>query len=226
MKSILIKFVKLIIGFCFCALGIVLTINANLGLSPWDVLHEGIYNITGMTMGKASIAVGTIVVIVNIVLHENLGWGTIINMVLVGILMDVLMLNHLVPIANSFIMGIIMMFLGMFLLGVGCVLYLGSGLGSGPRDGMMVAIQKKTGKSLTLIRGSMEVFALIVGYFLGGTVGIGTIISAIGLGYCIDLAFKIFKFDATKVQHRYIVDDINYIKKRLSKKTEDEEITC
>ena len=224
LKLTLIKFSKMIFGFCLCALGIVMTINANLGLSPWDVLHEGIYNMTGMTMGKASILVGTLVVISNIVLGENIGWGTIINMVLVGILMDVLMLNNLVPIANSFIMGIIMMILGMFILGIGCVFYLGAGFGSGPRDGMMVAIQRKTGKSLTLIRGTMEVLALIVGYFLGGTVGIGTVISAFGLGYCMDIAFKLCKFDGTEVKHRYIIDDINYIKNILINKTDDEKI--
>ena len=224
MKLTLIKFTKMIFGFCLCALGIVMTINANLGLSPWDVLHEGIYNMTGMTMGKASILVGTLVVISNIVLGENIGWGTIINMVLVGILMDVLMLNNLVPIANSFTMGFIMMILGMFILGIGCVFYLGAGFGSGPRDGMMVAIQRKTGKSLTLIRGTMEVLALIVGYFLGGTVGIGTVISAFGLGYCMDIAFKLCKFDGTEAKHRYIIDDINYIKSILSKKADDEKI--
>ena len=222
LKSFILKFTKMIIGFCFCAIGIVMTINANLGLSPWDVLHEGIYKITGITMGNASIIIGTIVVVVNILLKENLGWGTIINMVLVGILMDFLMLNNLIPIANTFITGIIMMLLGMFILGIGCVLYLGSGFGSGPRDGMMVAIQRKTGKSLTLIRGLMEISALIVGYLLGGTVGIGTVISAFGLGYFIELAFKVCKFDSSSVEHRYIIDDIIYLKKFFLSKQDDE----
>ncbi|MGL5694529.1 MAG: YczE/YyaS/YitT family protein [Peptostreptococcaceae bacterium] len=223
LKSVLFKFIKMIIGFILCAIGIVMTINANLGLSPWDVLHEGIYIMTGITMGKASIAVGILVVLANIILGENVGWATIINMVLVGILMDVLMLNNLIPIADSFMMGLIMMILGMFILGIGCVLYLSTGFGSGPRDGMMVAIQKKTGKSLSLIRNTMEVLALIVGYLLGGTVGIGTVISAFGLGYCIQIAFKICKFDGTKVQHRYIIDDINYLKNHFNKKDKNDE---
>ncbi|WP_243113376.1 MULTISPECIES: YczE/YyaS/YitT family protein [unclassified Romboutsia] len=224
MKSVIFRFFKMIVGFCFCALGIVMMINANLGLSPWDVLHEGIYNLTGITMGKASIIIGVIVVIIDIVLGENLGWGTIINMILVGVLMDILMLNNLVPIANNFIPGLIMMLVGMFFMGIGCVLYLGSGFGSGPRDGMMVAIQKRTGKSLTLIRGLMEIIALSVGYFLGGTVGIGTVISALGLGYFIQLTFKLCKFDGTKVQHRYIVDDINYIRNLLNKENESKQL--
>lgn len=224
MKSILFRFTKMIIGFILCAIGIVLTINANLGLSPWDVLHEGIYIKTGITMGKASIAVGTLVVLANIALGENVGWATIINMVLVGILMDFLMLNNLIPIADNFTSGLIMMILGMFILGIGCVLYLSTGFGSGPRDGMMVAIQKKTGGSLSFIRNTMEVLALVVGYILGGTVGVGTVISAFGLGYCIQIAFKLCKFDGTKVNHRYIIDDFNYLRNLLNKKDEDEEI--
>ena len=206
------------IGFCFCAVGIVLMINAQLGLSPWDVLHQGISKITNITMGQASITIGIIVVLIDIILGENLGWGTILNMIVVGLLMDVLMLNNLIPLASSFSIGILMMCIGMFSMSVGCVLYLGAGLGSGPRDGMMVAIQKKTGKTIRFIRTIMEVGVLIVGYLLGGTVGVGTLISALGLGYFMQFTFKICKFDTSKVQHRFIIDDIRWIKEKKNNK--------
>ncbi|MGO0862672.1 hypothetical protein ACTPEN_23900, partial [Clostridioides difficile] len=89
-------------------------------------------------------------------------------------------------------------------------------LGSGPRDGLMVALQKKTGKSLNLIRGTIEVGALIVGFFLGGKVGIGTIISAFGLGYLTQILFNLFKLDCSKIKHRFIIDDIKFIKLYMS----------
>lgn len=212
MKSTLIKFTRLLIGFWFCALGIVLMINANLGLSPWDVLHQGISNITNITIGQANIGIGIIVVIVDIILGEKLGWGTILNMIVIGILIDFFMFNNLVPIGSGFLAGIFMMCLGMFSMGVGCVLYIGSGLGSGPRDGMMVALNKKTGKSIKTIRCMMELGVLIIGYFLGGTVGVGTLFTAIGLGYFMQFTFRLCKFDSAKVQHRFVIDDFNYIK--------------
>ena len=126
--------------------------------------------------------------------------------------MDILILNNLIPIATSFSSGILMIFLGMILMSVGCYLYIGAGVGSGARDGMMVAIQKRSGKSIRIVRSIIEVGVLIIGFLLGGTVGIGTVISSIGLGYCIQFIFKIFKFNVADVSHRYITDDIKYIK--------------
>lgn len=199
-------------------------INANLGLSPWDVLHQGISNNINITIGQANIGIGIIVVIVDIILGENLGWGTILNMIVIGLLIDILMLNNLVPLGSSIFSGLIMMCLGMFSMGIGCVLYLGSGLGSGPRDGMMVALNKKTGKSIRQIRGIMESSVLVIGYFLGGTVGMGTLITAIGLGYFMQFTFKLCRFDSATVDHRFVIDDINYLKNRFKDKNNNEEL--
>lgn len=217
MNTTIKRFIRLFIGLFVCSVGIVMTINANLGLAPWDVLHEGLSKHINITMGQASIVIGIIFVILDIILGENLGWGTILNMIFVGIFMDILMLNNIIPIAHSVITGIIMIISGMFVLGVGCVLYIGSGIGSGPRDGMMIALHKITKKSIRLIRTIMEIGALLAGYLLGGTVGIGTIISGIGLGYIMQFSFKLFNFDTSKIKHRYVIDDIKYIKNKLNK---------
>ncbi|WP_270648168.1 YczE/YyaS/YitT family protein [Paeniclostridium hominis] len=212
MKINVVRLIRLMVGLMFCALGIVLMINANLGLSPWDVLHEGISKSIGITMGQASILISAIVIILDIFLGEKLGLGTILNVITIGWFMDILMLNNIIPVANTFSLGILMTFLGMILMSVGCYLYIGSGLGSGARDGMMVALQKRTGKPISVVRGGLEVGVLITGFLLGGTVGVGTIISSIGLGYCIQLVFKILKFDVSNVDHIYIMDSIKYIK--------------
>ncbi|WP_278683589.1 YczE/YyaS/YitT family protein [Paraclostridium bifermentans] len=157
MRTKLFKLIKLMIGFIFCAVGIVLTINANLGLSPWDVLHEGISKTTGITMGNANILVSAIVLALNVFWGENLGLGTIINMVIIGRLIDIIMLNNLIPVANNFGMGILMIVIGMILLSVGCYLYIRVGIGSGARDGMMVALQKRSGRSIRVVRGFLEI---------------------------------------------------------------------
>ena len=106
----------------------------------------------------------------------------------------------------------------MFISGVASYLYISSGMGAGPRDGLMVALVKKTNKSVRFVRNSIEISVLTVGYVLGGFAGIGTLIISLGMGYFVQLAFKIFKFDVKKVKHRLIVDDIKSLKRKLLRK--------
>ena len=224
MKRSLLALVRLFIGLFLYAVGIVFTINANLGLSPWDVFHQGVSKLTGITMGQASIIVGLMIVILDWVLGEKVGLGTIFNMLFIGIFMDLLMLNHLVPIFNNIILKVIMMFLGMFIIGIASYFYISAGLGSGPRDGLMVSLTKRTGKSVRFVRNCIEFTVLVVGYFLGGTVGFGTLIMVIGGGYFVQFAFKIFKFDVKKIQHKFIDDYVKLIKERLVDNRKDSSI--
>ena len=215
------KVIRLFIGLFLYAVGIVLTINANLGLAPWDVFHQGMTHLIGITMGQASIAVGIILVIFNAVLGERLGWGTLFNMLFIGLFMDLIILNHLIPICKGVIPGAIMMVLGMIFIGIASYFYIGAGLGSGPRDGLMIALTKKTNKSVRFVRNAIELSALIVGYMLGGYAGIGTLIMALTLGYIIQFAFKILKFDVNSIKHRFIDEDIKNLKQMLKIKYSD-----
>lgn len=212
------RVIRLFIGLFLFAVGIVLTINANLGLSPWDVFHQGVSNLTGITMGQASIAVGIILVALDAVLGERLGWGTLGNMLFIGLFMDFLMLNHLIPIYESLIPSVIMMIMGMAVIGVASYFYIGAALGSGPRDGLMIALTKMTHKSVRFIRNSIELSALIVGYLLGGFVGIGTLIMALALGYIIQFSFKILKFDVNSIKHRFIDEDLKLLNEKILKR--------
>lgn len=211
------RVIRLFIGLFLYAVGIVLTINANLGLSPWDVFHQGISHLNGVTMGQASIAVGIILVILDAVLGERLGWGTLCNMLFIGLFMDLIMLNHFIPTVKGIIPGVVMMFLGMVVIGVASYFYIGAELGSGPRDGLMIALTKKTHKSVRFVRNTIELSALFVGYLLGGFVGIGTLIMALSLGYIIQFMFKVFKFDVGGIHHRFIDEDIKNLKEKFSK---------
>lgn len=215
-KKQFIGLAKLTFGLFLFALGIVMTINANLGVAPWDVFHQGLSLTTNITMGSASIFVGILIVLIDIFLGQSIGWATIFNMILIGAFMDVLMLNNLVPIANSFLPGIIMLLVGILIEGYGCWIYISVGMGAGPRDGLMVILTKKTGKSVRLIKSIVDVAAVTAGYLLGGRVGIGTLIMALLGGQIFQFAFKTVKFDVKGVNHRFIQDDIKLLKEKYN----------
>ncbi len=217
MNKMTVRYFRLFLGLFLCAIGIVMTINANLGYAPWDVFHQGIGNIIGIKIGTANIITGVVIVSIEVIMGQRPGIGTVFNMFLIGVFMNIIMNNNLLPVLDNIIARIIMIFIGMIILGIGSYLYIGSGFGAGPRDGFMILILKKTNKSLRFIRNSMEITALIVGYFLGGPVGIGTIIMSFGLGPSVQLVFNMFNFDAKGVEHRQLSDEVRAFRNLLKK---------
>lgn len=135
-------------------------------------------------------------------------WNTILNMLIVGKFIDMIIAMNIIPIASNIFMGVIMMIIGMLVMGLGCYLYIGCGLGCGPRDGVMVGLSKRLVKPIKYIRSSIEITVLILGYFLGGSVGIGTVITALFLGHSIQLIFKICSFDIGGVTHKSITESV------------------
>lgn len=172
---------RLLPGLLLCGVGLALMVEVRLGLGPWDVLHQGISRRTGVPIGTVGILVGLAVLFAWIPLRQRLGVGTIFNVVLVGVLIDVSMLvipplddAHLVARAVGFLVG-----LGM--MSVGTPMYIGAGLGPGPRDGLMTALADR-GYSLRVVRTVLELAALGFGWALGGDVGVGTVVFALGIG--------------------------------------------
>ena len=198
-------------GFFLAALGIVFMIKANLGLSPWDVLHQGITKVMPITMGQANIVVGIIVVISSVFLGVKIGIGTILNTIFIGIFIDLITMMNIISLVDNLFIGIVMLVIGMVFMGLGTCIYLSCELGCGPRDGLMTALTRITKKPVKVIRTTIEVCALICGWLLGGYVGIGTIITAIGLGYIIQMWCKILKLDIAVLNHRSIIEDIKKI---------------
>ena len=201
MKQFYIRLLRLLGGLFLYALGIVVTMNAQIGYAPWDVFHVGVAKTVGISIGNASIIIGLIVVIIAVLLGEKIGIGTILNMLLIGVFLDILLKLHLIPIANNFIFGISMMVVGLFIISLASYFYISSAFGAGPRDSLMVAITRKTGLPVGVCRGTIELLAALVGWKLGGMIGMGTIISAFVIGFCVQVTFKLLKFDATKVKH-------------------------
>ena len=210
MKKVLLKLARLMFGFFLYGLGISLTINADLGLAPWGVFHQGLSNQLGITFGTAIIITGATIVILDLFLKERVGWGTIGNVYFIGTFIDLIEKANFLPTPENIIARFLMVILGMATISMATFLYLGSQLGSGPRDGLMVALTKKTNKQVGIIRTAIETSALFLGFLMGGKVGWGTLLMSLGLGYFVQTTFKIFKFDVKQVVHRYVDQDIAF----------------
>lgn len=218
MKILSKKLVRIMVGLFLFALGNVLTINAGLGVSPWVVFDQGIANVLGITVGKATIGAGVVILIIDIFLGQPLGWGSVLNMFFLGFFMDVIMLNNLVPILNSIPLRFIMLFIGVVLQGFATYYYLSGALGAGPRDGLMVALTIKSKRSFRLVKTLTEIIVVGIGYSLGGDLGIGTVIMAMFAGQIFQFVFNTVNFNVSEVKHRYIQDDILYLKNRWTEK--------
>ncbi|PKM51230.1 MAG: hypothetical protein CVV02_07685 [Firmicutes bacterium HGW-Firmicutes-7] len=217
MKRFYLRLLRLIWGNILFSVGIVVTMNAQIGYAPWDVFHVGIAETIGISIGTASIITGILLGVITVLLGEKLGFGTLLNMVLIGVFMDILLNFRIIPLATNFIYGIIMIILGLFIIALASFFYIGSAFGAGPRDSLMVALTRKTGFPVGVCRATIELLAIFFGWRLGGMVGIGTIISALVIGFCVQITFKLLKFDPTKVEHETL--DITYKTLIINKKS-------
>ncbi|MCB0964006.1 MAG: hypothetical protein KDA98_12015 [Acidimicrobiales bacterium] len=171
--------VPLLSGLVLCGLAFALIIGADLGLDPWNVLHEGIADHTNLPIGAVSLLVSLLVVVAWIPLRERLGIGTIANAIVIGVTIDAVL--PLLPDAPGPTVGWLMLVAGLVLVGPGIGLYLGTRLGPGPRDGVMTGFASR-GTSIRLVRTGIELGALSAGWLLGGTVGIGTVLFTLTVG--------------------------------------------
>lgn len=225
MKNFITKIVHLLIAYFIYGFGIALTVNANLGLAPWGVFHQGLSMQTGITLGRAIQIVGAAILILDLVFNERIGWGTLANIYFIGLFYDLIQSTGLIPVYDNFVPQLLMMAVGMVITSFSTFLYLSARMGTGPRDGLMVALTKRINLPVGVIRTAIELTALVIGYFMGGTVGWGTLIMSFGIGFFIQVFFTLFKFDVRQVEHRYIdqdiVDVVEFIKsKKLSEKEE------
>jgi uncharacterized membrane protein YczE len=178
------RLVQLLIGLVAAGAGIALIVRSDLGLGPWDILHQGIAERTGIPMGMVVIVVGVVVLASWVPLRQRLGVGTVINVVLVGTVLDLSL--AVLPEVEGLVARVAFLIGGTVAVGLGSGLYLGAGLGPGPRDGLMTALAAR-GPSVRLVRTGIELSALALGWLLGGTVGIGTVVFALAIGPLVQL---------------------------------------
>jgi len=166
-----------------------LMVRSGLGLDPWDVFHQGLSRHTGMTIGTASAVVGVVVLLAWIPLRNRPGIGTIANVIVIAVTVDaslaILPTPTALPVRAAIMLGAIA------LNAVSTVLYIGAGLGAGPRDGLMTGLVARSGLSVRLVRTSIEGVVLLTGWLLGGTLGIGTVLYAIGIGPLVQLILRV-----------------------------------
>jgi uncharacterized membrane protein YczE len=177
--SVVRRLPRLLHGLTLCGLGIALMDVAELGLGPWDVLHKGLSNVTGVPFGTVGIVVGALLLLLWIPLGERPGIGTVANVLWIGATIDVVLL--VLPVPEALWLRIVAMALGPLLFGIGTGYYLGVALGPGPRDGLMTGIARR-GPSVAVARTGIELTALAAGAALGGTVGVGTVVFALSIG--------------------------------------------
>lgn len=201
MKQVLIRFLNVVIGQMLYALGIMISIKANIGYTPWDVFHAGLANVTGISFGVALMITGFVAVLTVTLLGEKVGLGTIAGMTLIGLFLDMLLKSNFVPLAENFLVGLGMMLLGLFIISLGSYVYIRAAMGTGPRDNLMVVVARRAKLPIGICRIIVEISATLAGWAMGGLVGLGTVISIFGVGFFIQLTFRMFKFDATAVKH-------------------------
>jgi len=145
------------------------------------------------------------------VLGLKVGLGTIANMIGIGCFIDIILYIKIIPVCTNTLTGIFMLIGSLFASAIGSYLYIGCEMGCGPRDGLMMALVKITGKPISIIRFCIEMGALIIGWILGGFVGIGTLVTAFGIGYCVQIIYNVFKSDVKLLKHRNIKEGLKFM---------------
>ncbi|QOR36473.1 membrane protein [Clostridium sp. 'deep sea'] len=201
MTFILKKIPTLFLGLFLLAFGISLTITAKLGLNPWGVFHFGLTKLFPITFGRADQLTGLVILVLTCFIKIVPGFASVCNMFFVGMFVDLIIGMNILKTPSSFLLKLIMLLAGMFIISLGSYFYLKVELGAGPRDGLMEGLVKLLKRPVQQIRTSIDVLVLAIGYLLGGPVGIGTIILSLCTGTIIQWIFKIGKYNPKDANH-------------------------
>lgn len=176
---------QLFAGLVLYGVSMAMMIRAGLGLDPWDVFHQGLTERLGWSFGTVTIVVGALVLLLWIPLRQWPGVGTVSNVLVIGLAVDVAL--FLLPTPDQLAVRVALLMASVVLNGLAGGLYIGAGLGPGPRDGLMTGLVARTGASVRIVRTGIEIAVLTIGWLLGGTVGIGTVLYALAIGPLVQL---------------------------------------
>ncbi|HSF86652.1 MAG TPA: hypothetical protein VLG28_13480 [Acidimicrobiia bacterium] len=186
------RLVRLVVGLLLFGAGSGLMLQSDLGLSPWDVLHQGLAIQLGLTVGAWTVIVAFVVLLLWLPLRERYGLGTLLNALIIGPAID--MTTAIVPQPDALPARAMLMVVGVVIVAIATGLYIGAHFGPGPRDGLMTGISKR-GPSIRLTRAVIELTVLVLGWMLGGTVGVGTVVFAVAIGPLVQVFLPIFEVD-------------------------------
>src|SRR3954454_10484659 len=190
MQSMTRRLLQLYAGLILYGVSLALQIRAGLGLDPWDVFHQGVSDKTGLSFGTIVIITGALVLLAWILLRQKPGIGTVSNVIVLGIVVDITL--ALLGDVHGLGYQLALLTAGVVLNAIAGAAYIGAGLGPGPRDGLMTGLMRRTGKSVGVIRTSIEVSVLSIAFVLGGTVGLGTVVYALSIGPLLQVLLPAF----------------------------------
>ena len=213
--SILANSLLAAFGLFGFGVGVYLTIQANIGVAPWDTFYLGINRVTGIQYGTISIIVSFFVICLDLLLKERIGIGMLLDAVIVGKTVDLMNWLDLVPAQQNIVIGVILMLVGLFIMGFSQFLYMKAALCCGPRDTLLVAMNKRfKNVSAGTVWTCILITVFIMGWLLGGPVGVGTIIAVCLQGPLMQLAFNMMKFKPTEVNHQDLIQSMKVIFKK------------
>lgn len=216
-KQIITGWLRIVLGLLVFAFGVHLTIFANIGLAPWDCLGMGISYHTPLNYGLSMTIIAVTVLIIDIILKEKIGYGTIIDALLTGNFVQ--LFNSLNPLTlnSSLWLGIVIMSVGFVFMALGMAIYMKSEQCCGPRDALLVGLGKRMPKiPIGIVEVVLWAVVLLIGWLLGGPVGIGTVISTFGAGLVMQLVYSLIHFEPRKLKHRGVFE---ITKELVSKKS-------
>ena len=213
-KNIFLSWVRIVLGLLVFALGVHLTIRADLGLAPWDCLGMGISKQTPLNYGLSMTATSIVILIIDVLMKEKIGFGTIIDALLTGNFVQ--MFNDIDPFpeTTNIFAGIVIIIVGLALMAIGQYYYMSAAQCCGPRDALLVGLGKRFRR---LPIGAVQVLlwgtVLLVGWLLGGPVGIGTIVTTFGSGIVLQLVFSVIGFEPREVKHQSVFETAKMLRK-------------
>ena len=196
LKPRLKTLMALVVGLILFGLGEALLVASQIGVSPWTALGQGLANVSGLSLGLTTFLISVFVLFLWIPLKQKPGIGTVLNAIIISLVLHFAI--PFLPIFEENFLRLIQAILGVFITGIGGGIYLIANLGPGARDGLMTGLQRVTNFPIAWVRSSIELTVLTIGWWLGGIIGIGTIIFALGIGPCLAISLKIF--GSTKLQ--------------------------
>ena len=208
-KTIIRQWGQIVAGLFVFAFGVHLTIFANIGLAPWDCLGMGISYHTPLNYGLAMTAVAVLVLLIDILMGERIGFGTVIDALVTGNFVQLFNSFNPLPLNERILPGILILLVGLAIMAIGQYVYMSGAQGCGPRDALLVGLGKRLHRlPIGLVEILLWAVVLLVGWLLGGPVGIGTLVSTFGAGFVMQLIYNVIRFEPRKIRHKSVSETL------------------
>ena len=211
-KHIVSGWLRILFGLAVYSFGVHLTIAANIGLAPWDCLGMGIAKHTPLGYGSSMVLIGVCAIVIQLILQERIGFATLFDALITGKLTQLFIDISPYPENHSLWLGIVFMLFGFLFIALGMYVYMSAECGCGPKDGLLIAIGKRMPKiPIGVVEMLLWTVVTLIGWLLGGSVGIGTVISTFGAGAVMHLFYTVIHFEPRKLRHRSIKETFSIL---------------